>query len=350
MRANNQLITKVQNRNTVLKQIVRSGTTSRIALSNYTGLTKMTITNIVNELLSDNLICENMSYSNSDVGRNPIILSPKAGNHIIGLYISRDFIEVFVGDISGRIYDNVKRKLTTGTVSTLLNKIYSTIDEVMGKYKKVLDIGVSSIGPVDSKEGIILKPANFFGIQNLEIKKLLEDKYNLPVFVDDDMNTSALAEKYWGEFSGDISDYIYVGAARGMGAGVVTGGKLNNCICEIAHVSIDVNGKKCFCGNRGCLEMYTTIPHNFDGSTSDEICRYISYGIITLMNIFNPQTIFLGHRIPLLGEDAPHKIKSFIADKYMARTYNDVDIRFSKFGQESMKYGAIANFIENYEF
>ena len=54
MRANNQLITKVQNRNTVLKQIVRSGATSRVALSRYTGLTKMTITNIVNELLTDN--------------------------------------------------------------------------------------------------------------------------------------------------------------------------------------------------------------------------------------------------------------------------------------------------------
>lgn len=350
MRANNQLITKVQNRNTVLKQIVRSGATSRVALSRYTGLTKMTITNIVNELLTDNLICEKDVFANSDVGRNPTLLAPKQDNHIIGLYISRDFVECFAGDISGKIHNNIKKQLSTGTVNMLVGKITDAIDEIIKLYPSSLGIGISCIGPVNSKDGIILNPSNFFGIKNLEIKKILEEKYNLPVFVDDDMKTSALAEKYWGDFSEKVSDYAYVGAARGIGAGIVTDGKLNDCICEIAHISIDVNGKKCFCGNRGCLERYTTIPHNFDGSSSDEICKFLSYGIITIMNMFNPQVIFLGHRIPLLGEDAPEKIKNYVKDKYLSRPYNDVEIRFSKFGSESMKYGAIANFIENYEF
>lgn len=350
MRANNQLITKVHNRNTVLKQIVRSGATSRVALSRYTGLTKMTIKNIVNELLTDNLICEKDVFANSDVGRNPTLLAPKQDNHIIGLYISRDFVECFVGDISGKIHNNIKKQLSTGTVDMLRGKITDAIDEIIKIYPDAIGIGISSIGPVNSKDGIILNPSNFFGIKDFEIKKILEEKYNLPVFADDDMNTSALAEKYWGDFSEDISDYAYVGAARGIGAGIVSGGKLNDCICEIAHISIDVNGKKCFCGNRGCLERYTTIPHNFDGSSSDEICKFLSYGIITIMNMFNPQVIFLGHRIPLLGEDAPEKIKNYVKDKYLSRPYNDVEIRFSKFGSESMKYGAIANFIENYEF
>ena len=224
------------------------------------------------------------------------------------------------------------------------------MDVLIKKYRHVLGIGISAIGPIDCENGVILNPPNFFDIKNYGIRDYLSKKYNLPVYMDNDMNTSAIAEKYWG-YAKDVSDYVYLGASNGIGAGVVMGGKLTkNAIGEIGHVSVNINGEKCRCGNRGCLEMYASIEKNYDGKNSDEKCAFLASGAVTLMNLFNPEAIFLGHRIPMLGKNAPEKIKKYMADTYLTASTNDVKILFSKFEKNTPIYGAVAIFIERHTF
>ena len=349
MQASNHTHTKINNKNFILKEIIINKCITRIDLAKFTGLTKMTVTNIVNELKSDGLILESDEFDNQNVGRNPIMLCINPAKTVIGVYLNRDYAEIFAGDMSGNIYDDTRTYLRDETTDSINKKISSCIDKLLKKYKNVLGIGISAIGPLDSENGIILDPPNFVGIKNYCIKEFLQNEYDLPVYVENDMNTSAIAEKYWG-FAGDIPDYIYLGATNGIGAGIVMGGHLSRTIGEIGHVSIDINGAKCRCGNNGCLEMYASIPHNIDPESHEEKCRYLAHGVITLINLFDPGTIFLGHRIPLLGEDAPDKIKRYIKNRYISKSSNDVEIKFSKFGRRSPKYGAVAIFVERHIF
>lgn len=350
MRADNQAKNKMKNKNLILKQIITGGSISRIDLAKFTGLTKMTVTNIVNELTAEKLICEKNEQNNHQVGRNPIMLTAKNDNYIIGIYLNRDYIEVLAGDICGSISDNIRTNLSAETEESINEKISRSVDALLKKYKRVHGIGVSAIGPVDSENGIILNPPNFFDIENYNIKEYLCGRYSLPVYVDNDMNTSAVAEKYWG-YASDVSDFIYLGASNGIGAGIVMNGKLcKRAAGEIGHVSVNINGPKCRCGNRGCLEMYASIGKDFSGENPGQICAYLAEGSVTLMNLFNPEAIYLGHRIPLLGENAPNIIKNHISGTYITRFNNKVKIRFSKFGQNSPVYGAIAIFIERHIF
>ena len=287
--------------------------------------------------------------SNSESGRNPIKLGVTDENGIIGIYISRDYIECFIGELTGRISERYRTELVDETKETLCDKLKHSADELINTKKNILGIGVSVIGPLDSENGIILNPPNFYGIENLNIKAFLQEQYRLPVYVDNDMNTSALAEKYWG-YAANISDYIYIGASNGIGAGIVNDFRLTSAVGEIGHISVDLNGPRCHCGNVGCLEMYASVKENCSEKEAQEKCMYLSQGIITLMNIMNPKKIFLGHRIPLLGENVPEKIKEYISDKYIYRSLNDVEIQYSMFGQDSPVYGAIAVFIENNMF
>ena len=351
MRADNQAKNKVKNKNLILKQIIMSREISRVDLARYTGLTKMTITNLVNELVQEDLVCEKDEMVNRMVGRNPIMLTAKSGKRIIGIYLSRDYVEVFSGDICGNIFDIIRTDLSSDeTEKTLSDKIASAADAIIAKCADIYGIGVSTIGPVDSQSGMILNPPNFFGIKNYHIGEFLKKRYNLPVYVDNDMNTAAVAEKYWGNAS-ENSDFIYLGASNGIGAGIVMNGKLwKRAVGEIGHVSIDINGKQCRCGNRGCLEMYASIAKDYDGKDAETICRYLAEGCVTLMNLFNPEAIYLGHRIPLLGDEAPELIKKYISNKYIMRFNNDVEVKFSKFGRKAPAYGALAIFIERNSF
>lgn len=350
MRADNQAKNKINNKNLILKQIIMSGSISRIDLSRFTGLTKMTVTNLVNELSGEKLIREKNEHQNHQVGRNPIMLTAEKNNYIIGIYLNRDYVEVFAGDIRGNIADNIRTKLSDETEKSINEKISRSVDALLKKYKRVHGIGISVIGPIDSERGIILNPPNFFGIENYNIKEYLCGRYSLPVYADNDMNTSAVAEKYWGYASG-ISDFIYLGASNGIGSGIVMNGRLcKRAPGEIGHVSVDINGPECRCGNRGCLEMYASIGEDFSGENSEQICAYLAEGSLTLINLFNPEAIYLGHRIPLLGENVPDIIKERISGRYITYFNNDVDISFSKFGQNSPVYGAVAIFIERHIF
>lgn len=349
MRASNQAKNKIQNRNLVLKQIIINKSISRTILTKFTGLSKMTVTNIVNELMTDGLVTESSEVVRNNVGRSSSLLTPHTQNTIIGIYINRDCVEILAGNLCSEIYETITTSLKNETATTLCRKIKSGIDVLIKKYSGVCGIGISVIGPVNSDKGIILNPPNFFDIKNLNIKEFLEEAFGLPVYVDTDMNTSAIAEKYWG-YAKDIPDYIYLGAASGLGAGIVNNYKLINAIGEIGHISVDLNGPKCHCGNVGCLEMYASIPDSLSPDETETKCTYLAHGIVTLINLFNPDTVFLGHRIPLIGDDAPQKIKSLICDKYISRSLNDVKICFSKFGMHSPEYGALAVFIEKHTF
>ena len=199
-----------------------------------------------------------------------------------------------------------------------------------------MGIGISSIGPLNVQDGIILNPPNFHHIQNLSIAEPLAKRYQLPAYLENDMNVSALAEMYFGNGQ-TANNFIYVGITNGIGAGIIINRKLyngNGFGGEIGHTTVDIDGNLCGCGNRGCLETYASVPAALEwakkeyqkqnmempdpswlwlvdaATTGNEICRaaierlcrYLAAALVSTINLFDPECIFIGGDIGFAAE------------------------------------------------
>lgn len=343
MKAQNQLVAKLNNKNIITELLIRKAPISRIELSKITGLSKMTVTNIINELTDEGII-KTLGAEESALGRKPIALTIKPhSKNFLGVYISRNHIHAVSGDISG-ILNEHKRIRTPKNPDEIMKSIYSMLDELIKSTDNIFGIGVSSIGPIDYKNGVILNPPNFNGIKNVRIKELLEKRYNLPVFLDKDTNASALAEWLFGKAK-NVSDYVYIGVTKGIGAAIISEDTLyrgaNGFGGEIGHITVDLNGRRCSCGNIGCLEMYASIDDD-ENTDIKEKCKYLAAGVIALINLFDPAVIYLGHDIAKYEDTAAVLLQNEINSKYLTSDIKKIKVEISAFGEKAPVYGAFA--------
>ena len=144
------------------------------------------------------------------------------------------------------VYENSKRAL-----EHIIEKYHVDITDVMG-------IGVGCPGPLDSKKGVIMN-APLMGWKNFPLAERLRADFGKHVAMDKDCNLGALAEQRIGLAKG-LSKVIYITVSTGVGAGIMIDGSIyrgrTDSAGEFGHISIDVDGKLCPCGNHGCLELY----------------------------------------------------------------------------------------------
>lgn len=346
MKAQNQEMTKDKNRRFILKLILCKPQMTRIALSKITGLTKMAVSNIINGLIDENFVKE-AGLGDTSLGRKPVVLEVVDRCAVfLGCYISRSHIYAVAGDLKGNELYADQLPLHDETNDSLMKKIYTLLDAMREKTAgdNVVSIGVTSIGPLDAKNGILLNPPNFFHVKNLPVTALLTARYRLPAYLENDMNAGALAEMYFGK-ARDISDFIYLGVGTGIGAGCVSNFMLyqgeKGMGGEIGHITVDVNGPVCSCGNVGCLELYALL-HEDGTNDLKTICRYLSTGVVTLINLFDPQCVYIGDAIANYGQQAVDYIKENIKGRYISSSFKDVEIALSQFGDRSSIIGAVA--------
>ena len=387
----NHQATKIINRSLVLKMICTWGNLSRIDIARRTGLSKMSITNIVNELISEGFVIETGSFGDifagTTSGRKPVVLAANTGKYqILGVYISRDYVAATLNNLKCEIIAEQKCRITDeDSQDSFTEKLFILIKSILNQSevtdKVIMGIGVSCIGPLDIKNGIILEPANFHGLRNIPIKRLLEEEFGCEVFVNNDMNASALAEKLYGK-GRDNGNFIYVGVTNGIGAGIIA----NNILFEgdmgfsgeIGHITINFDGHKCICGNNGCLELYASIPEivrqaeamvsEFPSSALHKLSRiewadiastalngdtlslhllkllagYLSHGIVSLINFFDPQAIYLGHDIALAGGLVAEMLQADISRRFFSSRYKNVPVEISFYGHNTPLAGSAA--------
>lgn len=142
----------------------------------------------------------------------------------------------------------------------VLKRITIVIEKVMEESKidkdKILAIGIGSPGPLDAKKGVILTTPNI-PFKNFNIVKPLKDRFNIPVYLDNDANAAAIGEYIFGAGQG-TNNMVFITVSTGIGGGAILNGKIyrgNTCnALEIGHMTIEKDGPKCNCGNYGCAE------------------------------------------------------------------------------------------------
>ena len=146
-------------------------------------------------------------------------------------------------------------------VSLADRAIAATRKEVAGA--EILGVGVGAPGPLDTKRGIVLLTPNL-GWVNLPLRQIIHDRLGLPAALDNDANCAVLGEWWVGAARG-ARHAIGITIGTGIGGGLILDGKLyhgaSDVAGEIGHTTIDTEGRRCKCGNYGCLEAYASGPN-----------------------------------------------------------------------------------------
>lgn len=176
-------------------------------------------------------------------------------------------INIGIMNKSGEILENIKiltevEKGPGNAIKRTKQTIHELLDKLKLKKEALKGIGIGSPGPLDSKNGIIIKSSNLKGWKNVEIVKNIScDFRNIPIILENDGNAAALGEYLFG-FGKGTKNFVYVTVSTGVGGGAIIDGKLqkggNSNAFEVGHTIISMNGPKCNCGNHGCLEAFAS--------------------------------------------------------------------------------------------
>jgi len=215
-------------------------------------------------------------------------------------------------------------------ISRLLKNITEQREKAGREGLEVVAVGVGAPGVILSGEGIVVTSPNFPDWNNLPLRRELETALSLPVFIENDANTAALGEQ-WRGAAKDVESMVFLTLGTGVGGGIVYEGRIwggaHGMAGEVGHMTLVLDGRKCGCGNSGCLEMYASsrgivmsyldaVPSGtVDGaggitsadiyrSASDgdplavrvmqEMGRFLGIGIANLINILNPAMVVIG--------------------------------------------------------
>ena len=263
-RGNRELI-KDLNRMLVLNTILNYEPVSRTKVAELTELSLSTVSHIVASLIRKGLVQE-IGEEKSNGGRRAIMLklNPEA-RLVIGIKIGLDGIVAALVNLKGAVLYKITRPVPINqgekdVIESIANVIRSLIKEAYVDFSQIIGCGIGISGLVDSKRGILLR-SDILSWENIQFKKLLKKEFNIPIFIDKDVNVLALGEKRYGAARG-ISNFVCITVGTGIGAGIVVNGEIYHGNLggagELGHIIIDKDGPLCYCGKQGCLEILSS--------------------------------------------------------------------------------------------
>lgn len=372
----NQHVVKKNNKALVLSLIIEKETISRADIANVTGLNKTTVSSLVTELLEDELIYESGPGISSG-GRRPVILHfNRNTGYAIGVDIGVNYVLAVLTDLKGKIIveksQNVNRTSYSSIISTVQTMIHSLMDEMPNSRYGIVGIGVGVPGIVN-KEGSVLLAPNL-GWTNIQLKEDLERIFNVPIIIENEANAGAVGEQQFGAGQ-DYENILYVSAGIGIGVGIILNKELyqgkSGFSGEMGHMIIELNGKRCNCGSRGCWEAYASenallemagenidsleslIEHAKNGEKSaielfEKIGQYLGFGINNIINTFNPDQVIIGNRLALLRKWIEEPILTTIENHTLAYHQKEMQLEFSKLGKYSTALGVSAFVVDHF--
>lgn len=378
------------NQGIVLEAIRVVDGVSRVEIAENTGLTAQTVSNIVKRLIDRGLVVEADKVV-SGGGKPRIMLRANPGSaYAIGVQIDGDEISFIVADLTGRVVSRNRQPILqeqgpSGVIDQVANAIKQIVKEAEIPGDKTLGVGVACPGPLDRVKGIVFQPPNLRGWQEVPLKYLLEEKTGYPVVVDNDATAAAIGERWFGGAK-STSNFAFIYAGVGIGAGlfmedhVYRGATAN--AGEFGHMTLNPDGPECFCGNRGCVEVYCSprgltreIIHrlkqgessslkavfdsgaervNFeavrhaalsgDALATEELQKsatMLGYGVVSLVNLLDVELIVLGGKgFRDLGQFYKQEIEQVLHRRLIARQFRKVEINLSEAGEDAGALGA----------
>lgn len=369
-------------RSVIVKLLQQKELCTRAEIAKLTGLTQASITKIVSSLIDMGIVLEVGSVKGEGNRRAIGLRLNSEENRVIGIKFSRWLIEAGIFDISGKNYSRDSFEFDMNEdPAKVLSKLKSNIHEMLEKHKNIVAVGMAVPGPYLRQEGHIAIVTRMSKWHDVDFVKEFKDEFSRPFFIEQDANSGAMAEWWFGNHEKPMESLAYMLVGEGVGSGIVENEKLIlgklGAASEVGHISIDVNGKRCECGNYGCLEMYCSAPvmlqrakqempeifsKKHEGRTREhemifeaarqgnkkalallkEMARYISYGCVNLINAYNPDIIVIGDLMAKAGDLILEDIKNFTEERAIPELYEKTKIMISELEVDPTLYGAAA--------
>ncbi|PKO03930.1 MAG: ROK family protein [Chloroflexi bacterium HGW-Chloroflexi-5] len=371
-RGNRDLIRSI-NRSILLNVIKTEGEVSRVALAHITGLSAATVTTITGQLIQENLVFEKAT-GDSTGGRPPIMLAlnPRGG-FVIGIKLMEGKVVGAITDLNASILakdvivlPDTQVNTSVETLVTLVNRL---VQQAGIKKKQLMGVGIGLAGVVDFAQGIV-KQNPIFGWKDVNLCELLEARMRVPVYIDNDVNTLTLGEK-WLEPGKPEDNFIVITLGRGIGMGIVINGQIyrgkGGGAGELGHIMVEPNGPKCDCGRQGCLETLLSDRALVDearqlisadvNDLDDLIARMIAgdknavliftragellgHQIANLVNLFDPKLIIISGEGIRMGDVFFSAVRRTFNEGVMPGLVEDTEIRVNSWGDDIWALGA----------
>jgi predicted NBD/HSP70 family sugar kinase len=369
-----------RNREQVVEVLRRQGRASRAEIARITGLSRSTVSSLVNELQEEGLVSERgdeAAPSGAQGGRPAALLSLEAvAGSAVGLDFGHTHVHVAVADLSSRII--AERRISVDVdraagdaLDTAAELVERLLAEAQADRERVVAVGVGLPGPIDRGTGTFGASLILPGWVGLRPVEELERRLRLPVEVDNDANLGALGELTYGAGRGE-SDIIYLTIAAGIGAGLIHGGRVHRGATgiagELGHVAVDPAGRVCGCGNRGCLETMAAAPallellarsHGADltlarllelaDAGDPGVCRALGDAgraigrvVADVVNVVNPRTVIVGGELAAAGEPLLRGIRDALERHTLPAAGAAVGLTAGELGERAELLGALA--------
>ena len=142
-------------------------------------------------------------------------------------------------------------------IPRIFTSIHQALNEAGVAIEQIAGIGMGAPGPLDSHTGVVFSPPNLPGWHNTPLGDIFRTEFHLPIYVENDANAAALGEYLFGAGQG-ACNMVYLTISTGIGAGIITEGQILDGVRgtagELGHMTVDMRGPRCNCGNIGCLE------------------------------------------------------------------------------------------------
>lgn len=367
---------------------------TRAELSRVLKISRSTASDLVAQLLETRLVAE-VGDAPSRGGRRPVLLEFQDDAHaILGVDMGATHVGVALTNLRGKVRSwrsqpHPVRTDPEGTRQLILELCDQCLDEERQSADNLVGIGVAVPSPVDHRTPDRLSETVLPAWKGQSVFQHLRDRYDVPVFIDNDANLGAVAERWWGAGRG-VDHFTYIKLGTGIGAGHIIGGQVfrgaTNVAGEIGHLSLDPNGERCVCGNRGCLTTFAgrealvrrtkarldeggeSVLHGRELTPSaieeaaeqgdalaidvvHEAAHYLGIAVAGLLNLLNPGAVILGGGMARAGEHLLVPLRETVIHRTLVNSVAASEIRLSDLGPRSIALGAatvvLATALEN---
>ena len=311
----------------------------------------------------------------------PVLAIDIGGTKIVTALISPK------GEILAREYSAT---LADEGADAIIKRMVSTAGDLVANanltYSSLSCIAIAAAGAIDTEKGLVTDSPNLPGWHNTPLKERFESATGVKTFLLNDATAAALGEHRFGAGKG-VNNLIYLTVSTGIGGGVIINGKLYEGISgaagELGHMTIDINGPRCACGNIGCLEMLAsgkaiareaqrliaqgtrtamlelaegeacnvtaltvaTAAQKGDAvalSVINKAATNLGVGLVNFVNIFNPEMIIVGGGVGKMGEMLLKPARKVVNERAFRLPASVVRIVSSELGDNAGVFGAVA--------
>lgn len=359
--------TRKKNAITLLHLLLKEDGISRVELSRMTGLTKTTVSAIIKEFKDSGIVEESNQIYTGNIGKSPIPLHIKEDAiYTIGIHLSRQRVETLLMDTQMNIItSNIGEDYTRFGPEGIIDSLFININKIMEYAKKKgIDIGAVGIGvpgPLDAQTGVVKQPPKLKGWKDIPLGSIVQKEYGIPVWIENDANVCALAEKWLGS-GRNIHNFIYILINEGIGTGVIINDELYqgtyDFVGEIGHFLCYEQGQFQYLEDIAGVDVLLYLANSQGLSVKSlekmaellqqdnqiaksivkKIATWIGSAIVNAIHMVGPQTVFIGGKMVVLGEPLIQPIREIVSHYLFGE--QAVNIQFSSISSNAVPSGA----------